>query len=84
MPKKAIQAKLPTLPPTQVSQLDFTDKKRKQDQKGKEVVEKRRNFPSKEAKVQRRGKHARVVQTKYSSEGAIIDRRGDHQTKVPA
>ena len=50
VPEKVVQAKIPTLPPTQVSQPDPTDKKRKRDQKGKKVVEERRNLPSKEAK----------------------------------
>ena len=84
MPKKALQAKLPTLPPIQVSQPNLTDKKRKRDQKGNEVVEERGNLPSKETKPQKRGKHARVAQTRSSSEGAIIDKRGDHQTEVLA
>ena len=61
MLEKAIQAKLSILPFTQVPQLDPAEKKRKRDEKGKEVMEERKNLPPKEAKPQRGGKHARVT-----------------------
>ena len=83
VPKKVVQVKLPTLPPTQVLQLDPANKKRKRDQKGKEVVEERKNLPPKEVGPHKGGEHARVMQTRSSSEGAIVYRRGDHQTEVP-
>lgn len=52
-PEKAVQPKPTTLSSTQVSQIDPTDKKRKRDQKGKEVMEERRNLPLKEVESQR-------------------------------
>ena len=77
--EKAVQLKPATLPSTQVSQIDPADKKRKWDQKGKEVMEERRNLPSKEAEAQRGGKQAKAMQIRSSSKGAITDRRGDQQ-----
>ena len=84
MPKKAVQAKLPTFPPTQVLQPDPANKKRKQDQKEKEVMEERKNLPPKEAEPYKGGKYARVTQTRSSSEGVIVYRKGDHQIEVLA
>ena len=55
VPKKVVQVKLPTLPPTQVLQLDPANKKRKRDQKGKEVVEERKNLPPKEVEPYKGG-----------------------------
>ena len=75
--EKAVQPKPSTLPPTQVSQPDPVDKKKIQEQKGKEVTKERRSLPPKEAEVQRGGKQARVMQTRSSSEGAIIGKSGD-------
>ena len=61
MPEKAFHAKLSILPFTQVPQLDPAEKKRKRDQKGKEVMEERKNLPPNKAEPQRGGKHARVT-----------------------
>ena len=63
---------------------DPANKKRKQDQKEKEVMEERKNLPPKEAEPYKRGKYARVTQTRSSSEGVIVYRRGDHQIEVLA
>ena len=47
----AIQTKPPSPPPSQASQVDPADKKRKRDPKDKEVVEEGRGLPTKEAKT---------------------------------
>ena len=83
-PEKAVQAKTSSLPPTQTSQLDLVDKKRKWDQKGKKVMDERRKSPSKEVEAQKGSKQPRVMQTRSSSKGAITIRKGDQQMEVPA
>ena len=45
VPEKAVQPKPSNLPPTQVSQPELADKKRKRDQKGTKIMEERRNPP---------------------------------------
>ena len=72
-----VQPKTFALPPAQTSQLDLADKKRKPDQKGKEVMDERRKSPSKEAEAQKGSKQPRVTQTRSSSEGAITIGRDD-------
>ena len=84
MTEKAVQSKPPTLPSTHTSQPDHADKKRKQDQKGNEVIEERKTTSTKEAEVQRGGKQAKITQTRSASEGVVIDGRGDRQVEVPA
>ena len=84
VPKTTIQTKPSTPPFTQVPQPDLVNKKRKQDQKDKEVVEEGNGLPSKEAKPQKGAKVARTMQTRSSSEGSIVERRHDRQTKVQA
>lgn len=51
-PEVAIQTKLPTPLPTQTSQPNHTNKKRKWDRKGKEVAEEGQSIPSKELEPQ--------------------------------
>ena len=51
-PKKANQSKPPALPSVQASQPELADRKRKRDQKRKEVMDERRRSPSKEAEDQ--------------------------------
>ena len=84
MLEKTVQTKPPTPLSAQVSQLDLANKKRKQDQNGKEVVDERKGHPSKEAKPQKGSKLAKTTQIRSFSEGAIVDKRSDHQAKVPA
>ena len=55
MPKKVVQTKLSILPPTLVLQPNLANKKRKRDQKGKEVVEERKNLPPKEVEPYKGG-----------------------------
>ncbi|KAL0001256.1 hypothetical protein SO802_015037 [Lithocarpus litseifolius] len=59
--KVAIQTKPPTPPPAQTSQPNPTDKKRKRDQKGKDVVEEGRGIPPKEPEPQKGAKVARTA-----------------------
>ena len=84
MPKKAIQTKPPTPPNTQAPQHDPVDKKRKRDQKGKEVMEEGKGLPSKEVEPQKGAKAAKTAHTRSSSEGSMVERGYDHQVKVPA
>ena len=74
VPKKAIQTKPSTPPFTQASQLDLANKKRKMDQKGKEVVEEGKGLPSKEVDLQRGAKVAKTAHTRSSSEGSMVER----------
>ena len=53
---KAAKNRLPTPPPPLLVRVDFTDHKRKRDQKGKEVVETGRTDPSQEDEPQRGAK----------------------------
>ena len=80
--KVAIQAKPPTPPPSQASQIDPTDKKRKWDQKGKKVVEEGKGLPAREVESQKGAKVARTAQTRSSSEGSVVERGHDRRTKV--
>ena len=77
--EKANQSKPPAFPSTQTSQPKPADKKRKRDQKGKEVMDDRRKSLSRKVEAQRGGKQAKVIQTRSSSKGAIIERRIDQQ-----
>nr|POE71579.1 hypothetical protein CFP56_12804 [Quercus suber] len=64
VPEVAIQTKPLTPPPTKTSQPDPTDKKRKWDQKGKDVVEEGRGIPLKETEPWKGAKVARIAQTR--------------------
>ena len=84
VPKVVIQTKPPTPLLAQTSQPDPVDKKRKQDQKGKDVVEEGRGIPTKEPEPHKGDKVARTAQMRSSSEGAIVEWGCDHRTKVQA
>ena len=80
-PRKVIQTKFPTPPPTQPLRANPVDHKKKREEKGKEVVEIGRTHPSKEIKPQRRAKQPKGMQMRSANEG---ERRGDHQATAPA
>ena len=77
MPVKAIQTKPLTPSSTQASQPDPTDKKKKRDQKGKEVVEEGKGLPSKEGEPQKGAKAAKTIHIGSSSEGSMMERGND-------
>ena len=69
------KARLPTPPPTQPLRTNPTDPKRKRDDKGKEVMEGRKNLPPREIENQRAAK-----QTRSATKG---DKMADHQASAP-
>ena len=77
----AIQTRPPTLP-THSSQPNLTNKKRKQDQNGKDIVEEGEIIPSKELEPQKRAKVVKVAQTMSSSKGVIVERGHDRRLRV--
>jgi len=82
-PEVAGQAKHPSLPTLHKPQLEPADKKRKREQKGKEVMEEGRGVPPKEIEPQRGAKVAKTTQMRSSSDGAPGDKGRDLHTKVP-
>ena len=68
----AIQTKPSTPLPTQTSQPDPANKKRKRDLKGKDVAKEGEVIPSKEIDPQKGAKISRVAQMRPSSEEAIV------------
>ena len=76
--EKAVHSKPFALPSRQTFQPESANKKRKRDQKGNEVMDKRRTSPSKEAEAQRGGKQAKVIQMRSSSEGVVTKRRANY------
>ena len=82
MPEVAIQTKPPTPLPAHSSQPNLADKKRKQDRKGKDIVEEGEVVPSKEPEPQKEAKVVKVAQTRFSSKGAIVERGHDRCPRV--
>jgi len=83
MLEKAVQPKPSTPHSSQVHQVNPLDKKRKRDQKGKEVVEEGRGFSSKKFEPQKGAKTAKTIHTRSSSEGPVVERGRGRQSKVP-
>ncbi|KAL0002753.1 hypothetical protein SO802_016534 [Lithocarpus litseifolius] len=78
------QAKHPCLPIPHDPQLEPADKKRKQEQNGKEVLEEGRGVPPKENEPQRGAKVAKTSQTRSLSDGVSGDRGCDLHTRGKA
>ena len=79
----ASQAKHPSLPTPHDPQPELADKKRKGEQKGKNVMEEGRGVPPKENEPQRGAKVAKTTQTRLLSNGVPRDRGHDLCTKIP-
>ena len=82
-PKVAGQAKHPSLPTLYDPQPKLANKKRKREQKGKDVMEEGRGVPPKENEPQRGAKVAKTTQTRSLSNRAPGDRGHNLHTKVP-
>ena len=82
IPRVAIQTWPPTPLPVHTSPSKPTDKKRKWDRKGKDLVEEGEVIPSKELKPQKGAKIAKGAQKKSSSEGAIMERVPNRHLRV--
>ena len=82
-PEAAGQAKHPSLPTPYDPQLELIDKKRKREQKGKDVMEEGRGVTSKENEPQKGAKVAKTTQTRSLSDGSLGDKGHDLHTRVP-
>ena len=77
------QAKHPSLPTPHDPQLELADKKRKWEQKWKDVMEEGRGVPSKENEPKKGPKVDKTTQTRSLSDEALGDRGCDLRTRVP-
>ena len=75
--EKTTQVQLPPPPSSLPPRPDLVDHKRKRDQRGPKVVERRNGPLPKEAEHQRGGKQAKVAQT-------LADKRAESQVKAAA
>ena len=82
-PEVAGQGKHPSLPIPHDPQPEPTNKKRKREQKGKDMMEEGRGVPPKENEPQRGVKVAKTTQMRSSRDGVPGDRRHDLHTRVP-
>ena len=84
MLEKTIQTKPLTPHLSQVPLAYPNDKKRKRDQKEKEVIEEVKGFLSRDIEPLKGAKAAKTAHTPTTSEGPIMERGCDHQSRAPA
>ena len=82
-PEVVSQGKHPSLSIPHDPQPEPVDKKRKREQKGKDMMEEGRGVPPKENEPQRGVKVAKTTQMRSSRDGVPGDRRHDLHTRVP-